>query len=80
MSKYDGMSDDEAWDAIVADMARERGITPAEMETRLQEVAQAWAGSLPWWTRGRLRAQEWLDVWRIVRRQRRQTTERRREE
>ncbi len=38
----DSLSDDEAWDVIVADMAANRGITPQEMERELQEMAQAW--------------------------------------
>lgn len=67
--KYDDMSDDEAWDAILRDMAQERGITPAEMETRLREAARMWSDSLPWWTRAWLNMQEWLDAWRIVRRE-----------
>lgn len=67
--KYDDMSDDEAWDAILRDMAHERGITPAEMERRLQAAARMWSDSLPWWTRAWLSMQEWLDAWRITRRE-----------
>jgi hypothetical protein len=51
----DSLSDDEAWDVIVADMAANRGITPQEMERELQEMAQAWERAVAkkkrWWRR-----------------------------
>ena len=36
------MTGDENWERIVAAMAQERGITPAEMEQRLIDAAQSW--------------------------------------
>lgn len=51
----DSLSDDEAWDRIVAEMAANRGITPQEMERELQEMAQAWERAVAkkkrWWRR-----------------------------
>lgn len=47
----DSLSDDEAWDRIVAEMAAERGMTPAVFERELQRTAQAVTRKKRWWRR-----------------------------
>jgi hypothetical protein len=51
------MTGDENWERIVAAMAQERGITPAEMEQRLINAAQSWERE---WVEA---AERWRNKW-----------------
>lgn len=59
--KYDHMDDDEAFDAILADMAAERGVSPDEMESHLISAAQSWERSQPLWRRAWWRVKDAFD-------------------